>query len=239
MKSMTSSCSVNWRQSGSLTWKCSGLISGPVGALFGCLPCRCFPWIPPFWRGSRGSAACALLHLGRAAVWLGCTVLRLPELSGWFRACPLAGRNLDADSRGRRLRAGREGPRLLGRFGSGAGSSQTPSVDGFLAGDAAAQEKPLAVSATAVVIGATCLALGGHAGIVAYLRLLLGNQVQAPPGPHTMMNVPAIQSNFDLGSPWISVPVILIMCCIVFVGLRNAPLWKWFTVASGYSRDLD
>ena len=54
-----------------------------------------------------------------------------------------------------------------------------------------------------------------------------------------MMNVPAIQSNFDLGSPWISVPVILIMCCIVFVGLRNAPLWKWFTVASGYSRDLD
>lgn len=89
--------------------------------------------------------------------------------------------------------------------------------------------------ATAVVIGATCLALGGHAGIVAYLRLLLGNQVQAPPGPHTMMNVQAIQSNFDLGSPWISVPVMLIMCCIVFVGLRNAPLWKWFTVASGGS----
>ena len=90
--------------------------------------------------------------------------------------------------------------------------------------------------ATAVFMATTCLVLGGPAGIVAYVRLLLRDDIKMlSPGPHTMMNVQAIQSNFDLGSPWISVPVMLIMCCIVFVGLRNAPLWKWFTVASGGS----
>ena len=32
-----------------------------------------------------------------------------------------------------------------------------------------------------------------------------------------------------------SLPLVLIVCWIVFLGVRNAPLWKWFAITSGGS----
>ena len=90
--------------------------------------------------------------------------------------------------------------------------------------------------ATAFLIAAGCLVLGGPAGIAAYIRLLLRDDIRMlSPGRQTMLNVHAITSNVGLDSPWISVLLALIISGVVFLGLRNAPLWKWFTIASGGS----
>ena len=89
---------------------------------------------------------------------------------------------------------------------------------------------------TAALMAAACLMLGGPPGITAHIRLLLSDDIRMlSPGKHTMLNVYAITSNFGLDSAWISVPLVLIVSWIAFLGVKNAPLWKWFAVASGGS----
>jgi hypothetical protein len=69
-------------------------------------------------------------------------------------------------------------------------------------------------------------------GIQRYVALLRNKDLPGlNPSPELMMNIEAIAANLKLETMWFVVPATVAVLALGFLGLRDAPLWRWTCVA--------
>ena len=87
-----------------------------------------------------------------------------------------------------------------------------------------------AYCATAAGLVAVSALTGGWTGMLSYVHLLQAKDLRRlSPSPDLMVNIHSITANFGIDQPVISAGLIALVVAIMFVAVRRAPLWRFWS----------
>lgn len=87
-------------------------------------------------------------------------------------------------------------------------------------------------SLSGAALASLSLLVSGPRGVASYVELLRRKDLERlAPSPEKMVDIYALPANLSVDSRWLSAALAGLVVLLVVMALRQAPLWRWFSVA--------